>query len=213
LIWEAAEGGTGISEQLMADPTAFAQIALNALDVCHYDVETGKQKPGIEEQCSAACYECLLSYSNQPRHRLIDRRLVHGTLSELATSRLLQQTGSVDRESHYTALLNQIDPASSFERRVLEILYQKGYRLPDYGQYRPTDEVHVQVDFYYKRDGRKGVCVFVDGPDHDRPSEAEHDRKVRVELEDFGFKVVTIRHDHPIVEQLAAHVEIAGNMR
>jgi very-short-patch-repair endonuclease len=66
----------------------------------------------------------------------------------------------------------------------------------------------VQPDFYYDRDGMPGVCVFVDGPHHDSRQQAAHDREARAELRDRGYRVIAIRHDRPIDEQVSAYPEV-----
>jgi hypothetical protein len=136
---------------------------------------------------------------------------VRDTLLAMFQAVTVPQTGETDRDAHYEDLLNQLDPASTFEREVLDTLYRGGYRLPDYGQYRPTDEVYVQVDFFYERQGRPGVCVFVDGPDHDQPEQSERDRGIRAELHDLGFRIVAIRHDRPIEEQIQDASDVFGS--
>ena len=76
-----------------------------------------------------------------------------------------------------------------------------GHRLPDFAQYQPTPEVHIQTDFYYERQGVPGVCVFIDGPHHDTPNQAAHDQTVRSELANLGFRVIAIRYDRGLAEQ------------
>jgi len=66
LFWEAAEGGNGIWQRLIEDSNALARVAEKALDICHFDCSTGNELPGWAERSSRACYDCLLSYSNQP---------------------------------------------------------------------------------------------------------------------------------------------------
>jgi hypothetical protein len=53
LIWQAAEGGTGIFERLVIEPHGFAQIGREALDVCHYDPDRGEKLRGVERRCPA----------------------------------------------------------------------------------------------------------------------------------------------------------------
>jgi len=40
LLWEGAEGGTGVWKRILGDPGAFADVAREALRVCHVDPET-----------------------------------------------------------------------------------------------------------------------------------------------------------------------------
>lgn len=206
LLWEAAEGGTGVWERIMADPSAFATIAREALRVCHFDPDTGDEDPEWTDRCALACYDCLLSYSNQRSHRLIDRRLVRDFLLDLA--RATVQVPSVEREAYeirYRRLLDLAD--STLERDFLVFLHDNGLTLPDAAQVRPAADVAVQPDFYYEPNGHAAACVFVDGPAHENPETARHDRQVREALEDRGYLVAEVQpgnfagavHDHAAV--------------
>ena len=86
-------------------------------------------------------------------------------------------------------------------------------RLPDLPQHHPQPEVLVHPDFYYQRAHLTGICVFVDGPHHDQPGQAAHDREVREALQNLGFRIIAIRHDNPIQEQVAEHPEVFGEHR
>lgn len=207
LLWENAEGGTGVWERLLGDPSSLAQVAVEALRICHIDPQTGQDEPGWPERCVAACYDCLLSYSNQLLHRQIDRQLVRDFLRELSVASLEAVVAGRDREGQYRWLLERAD--SELERAFLEYLYQSGLRLPDHAQYRLV-QVSVQADFYYERHGVPGVCVFIDGPAHDELGQAARDRAVREELEDCGYRVVVVRYDRPFAEQLHVHADVFG---
>jgi ATP-dependent helicase YprA (DUF1998 family) len=208
LFYENAEGGTGVWERLLSEPGSLAEIAAEALRICHIDPATGADEPGWAERCAAACYDCLLSYANQLWHRQIDRQLVRPFLLELATAELEAVAAGRTREEHYRSLLERVD--SDFEREFLDHLHAHGLRLPDHAQYRPVD-LHAQADFYYEREGVPGICVFVDGPAHDDPQQAARDRAVREELEDCGYRVVVVRYDRPLAEQLRAHADVFGS--
>ena len=99
-------------------------------------------------------------------------------------------------------LMDRTDPASGFEREFLDNLRRDRRRLPDLAQHQPADDVMVQTDFYYERDGRPGICIFIDGPHHDEPKQKARDREVRAALEDRGFRVVAIVHNEGIEEQI-----------
>lgn len=208
LLWEAAEGGIGIWERLVEDLKAFAELARCGLSIIHHDPDTGEQVAGWADRCTAACYDCLLSYSNQPDHRHINRHLIHDYLRMLAGSEVV--LGAVGRsyDEQYQWLCEQVDPASSFERDFLDYLHRNALRLPDHAQHRPTSDVATQPDFYYERDGVPGICVFVDGPHHNQPRQAEHDRQVRELLRDQGFRVIAITHTHPLSDQIREHGDI-----
>ena len=42
LFWEAAEGGNGVWPRLLQEPEAVSKIAREALRICHFDPESGK---------------------------------------------------------------------------------------------------------------------------------------------------------------------------
>ena len=79
LLYEAAEGGTGVLGRLVRDhgrARILRRLAEKALEIMHlrYDPldDSLKDMPGA---CEAGCYRCLLSYYNQPDHMFIDRRI------------------------------------------------------------------------------------------------------------------------------------------
>lgn len=81
LAHEAAEGGAGVLNRVIADPKALGRIAREALSLMHYDRVEDAVLSGdpaalhdtAEGICVRGCYRCLLSYYNQPDHELIDR--------------------------------------------------------------------------------------------------------------------------------------------
>lgn len=208
LFWEEAEGGTGVWERLAKEPDAISVVAGKALELCHFDPETGEDATDHDsEKCAVACYECLLTYSNQLHHRQIDRQLLPGFLRLLTSARTVQAEGR-DREAQYHWLEGLVDPGSSLERKFLQFLYESQIRLPDHAQNRPTQDVYVQPDFYYERENLPGVCVFIDGPSHDTPHQQEQDEQVRGQLQDRGFRVISIRHDLPFADQVEQHPDV-----
>jgi len=82
LAYEATEGGAGVLNRLIEDPTALGQVARHALHLMHFDnvdeaVEKGSAsllRNREDQVCVRGCYRCLLSYFNQPDHELIDRQ-------------------------------------------------------------------------------------------------------------------------------------------
>lgn len=102
LFYEAAEGGAGVLTRLISEPTSLSWVAKAALDLMHFDnidqvtdtdalFQHEKKNAAGETTCEAGCYQCLLSYFNQPDHDNIDRRnldalrvligLAHATVS------------------------------------------------------------------------------------------------------------------------------------
>lgn len=221
LFWEAAEGGIGVWDRLIDHSGAFAELAGRALQLCHFDSGGGSGDgdgsgraggaggAGKAVECAAACYECLLSYSNQPHHRYIDRMLLPDFLQRLTTATTLPESER-DNDRHYRHLLGLVDPASTLERKFLDFLYENGLRLPDQAQNRPAADVPVQPDFYYDREGRPGVCVFIDGPHHDQPRQREADERLRTILQDYGYRVIVIRYNQPFHEPVEKYPDIFG---
>ncbi|SAY39319.1 helicase-related protein, partial [Candidatus Synechococcus spongiarum] len=80
LTYEATEGGAGVLSQLVEDPQALGRVARKALDLMHFGnvneaIAAGDESHLADQEnaCVRGCYHCLLSYSNQPDHELIDR--------------------------------------------------------------------------------------------------------------------------------------------
>ncbi len=210
LFWEASEGGSGVWEQLIdpKHPYAVAKVAQRALELMHYDPDTGDDDQGeVEIKCSAGCYECLLSYANQLDHAWIDRREIREYMHKLSQS-TVSRSDQYDREERYEYLSERTD--STFEEEFLEYLYEGDYRLPDLAQARPAEDVAAQPDFYYERADGNGACVFVDGPVHDDPALGEADRRKGEQLEERGYRVVRITHARPLEQQIAEHSDVFG---
>ena len=89
-------------------------------------------------------------------------------------------------------------------------------KLPDRAQSRPAAVLNVQPDFYVERRSTgaavtlPGFRIFVDGPVRDRPDEAARAREIREDLADRGYRVIAIRYDRPIADQVAAYPEVFG---
>jgi hypothetical protein len=184
-------------------------VTEKALEACHFDPSTGDELLGWAEKCSRACYDCLLSYSNQPSHPLIDRHLIREFLLMLLKSTTTKKTER-SRAEQYAWLEERRDQKSALEGDFLKLLYDTGRRLPDRAQYRPEQQVYAEADFCYERDGLPGVCVFCDGPDHDQPVRKESDQRERGKLGDLGYRIVTIRYDSELEVQLGANRDVFG---
>jgi very-short-patch-repair endonuclease len=207
LFWEAAEGGLGVLERLVEDPAALVGVAREALGIAHFSLEGEDLRPPEDaEGCARACYDCLLSYYNQRDHPLLDRHRVHELLLSLAGGGVQRQHGARSYDEQYQWLMERTDPASELERRFLGHLYQAGLRLPDHAQPHLAD-YPVHPDFYY---AAARACVFCDGSVHDQPTVAAEDRRVRADLEDQGYRVVVIRYDQRMDEQIAAYADLFG---
>ena len=117
---------------------------------------------------------------------------------------------SRSRNEQYEWLKSITDPKSGLETQFLDFVFNAGYRLPDAAQNRPSPEVPAQPDFYYGKGSVPGACVFIDGRSHDHPMASERDDRVRKALEDRGYRVITIRFEKDLDEQIRQHPDIFG---
>jgi ATP-dependent helicase YprA (DUF1998 family) len=195
LFTESAEGGAGVLRRLVAEPDAIARVARTALELCHFDPDTGADldhAPNARERCEQACYDCLLSYSNQMEHALIDRHQARDLLLALAGSTTTAGAGGRSRADARRILDDLAD--SSLEKQFVAFLDDAGHRLPDRAQVTVT-EARARPDLVYDLpDGT--VAVFVDGPHHDTETAAVRDRAAEDRLIDAGWTAtVRVRHD------------------
>ncbi len=190
LFWEAAEGGAGVLSRLTDDPSALAQVAATALELCHYDAATATEQRDEEIECGRACYRCLLSYTNQPDHALLDRHSINRVLWQLA-----QCTSTI---AAAIEPIGQPDdpPPAGFAGEVLTHLRTTGRPLPDLLQPEWPD-VPVRPDFYYDN---TLTCVFCD--EYPPPDEIV---ALRNDLADLGFRVVVVQRGVDIEEQLSRY--------
>jgi hypothetical protein len=207
LFWESAEGGLGVLARLVEEPSALAEVAREALSICHFSAAGEDSRPPEDpEGCARACYDCLLTYTNQRDHPLLNRHLVRDLLMALAGGGTQRQHGGRSYDEQYRWLLERTDPASELERRFLKHLYRAGRRLPDHAQATLSD-YSARPDFYYEA---VRACVFCDGSVHDQPEVATEDTRVRADLADLGYRVVVIRYDRGMEEQVAGYPDVFG---
>ncbi|MDR7588594.1 MAG: DUF1998 domain-containing protein [Armatimonadota bacterium] len=200
LLYEAAEGGLGVLRRLVEEPDALAAVAREALRVCHYS-EDGTD---LKSDCVQACYECLLSYTNQPDALKLDRREVRKILRALLGCRVEPRIQGMSRKEHLEALRTRTQ--SEFERQFLGFLAEGGYRLPDEAQ-KSFREPRCIADFFYE----PNIVVFCDGPLHDQPGQQRIDGQVRRELTSLGYRVIVIRWDQDLNAQVARFPEVFGH--
>jgi superfamily II DNA/RNA helicase/very-short-patch-repair endonuclease len=194
LLTEAAEGGAGVLGRIVEEPEVLAAVARRAMSIVHYDPDTGDdldKAPNARERCEKGCYDCLLAYSNQYEHTLIDRHSIAPLLQQLMTATVVAGAGGRDRTSQQDWLNTLRD--SSLEKAFIDWLTHQGHRLPDDAQ-RTVETARARPDFVYEVGGNP-VAVFVDGPHHDAAEQQQRDAAAAERLENDGWTVVRVGYD------------------
>lgn len=187
LFYESAEGGAGVLRQIVDEADAIVRVARMALELCHFDPDTGDDTGGRlagGERCESACYDCLMSYSNQRDHLLLDRFSIRELLLELASAKVEASPGSMPRAQHLMHLRRLTE--SDLEREFLDLLEREGRRLPSHAQYTIDlpDGSSTRVDFF---DEAHRLVIHIDGPYHDAPHRQEDDVRIDAGLGDLGL--------------------------
>lgn len=208
LFYESAEGGAGVLRRLIDEDESWQAVADQALELIHVDPTTGASIPTrMDDGCAAGCYECLLSYSNQPEHRLIDRQLIVDLLGRLQRSRLQPTTPerppTRTHESVATtprsSSADAIDPIVTQEERTalghgaefVAWLTAGGFRLPDNDAPVFVEAADVTADFVYRE---SEAVVFVDGTPLDPDRYYENAAAADERLKGAGLRVVRFGH-------------------
>jgi len=202
LFYEASEGGAGVLRRLVDEPAAIARVARQALAICHFDPATGGDlgsAPQAKDQCMAACYDCLLSYTNQRDHALLDRHAICGQLREWSQGQVLVAAPEASREEHFETLLRLA--GSELERKWLRFVAERQLKLPTHAQHL-VEACQTRPDFFY---AEERVAIYVDGPVHQYPERRERDREQMAMLRDVGYRA--IRFGPPYSEQVAEVAE------
>ena len=187
LLYEAAEGGAGVLRQLLDDPARLADVAGTALQLCHFDRQTGddlRRARHAREDCEAACYDCLMSYSNQPDHQLLDRLKIRDLLLDLTGSTVKASPVGLPRAEHVARLKLLCD--SELEREWLDFIDQHNLCLPDAAQHVIKGCTTVP-DFFYSD---QAVAVYIDGFYHTFEDVMAKDTHITNCLEDAGYSVI-----------------------
>jgi superfamily II DNA/RNA helicase len=187
LFVESAEGGAGVLRRLVDDPDALRKAARTALEIMHFDPDTGddtSERTQERERCVRACYDCLLSYGNQSLHEMINRHQARDLMLRLATADL-ELTSVRDKKPEDTERVRPTPTPTTGdlpEDQFAAWLRAQGYREPDgFG-----DEVFgVCPDLIYRFGADGGAAVFFDDADRDA-----HDV-----LRDEGWTVIRIGSD------------------
>jgi ATP-dependent helicase YprA (DUF1998 family) len=207
LFYEAAEGGAGVLRRLVDEPGALAKVARTALEICHFDPDTGADRghhPNATELCEAACYDCLLSYGNQREHDILDRQRIRDYLLLLSQSFVESSPVHVARSEHLERLLARCE--SELERDWLVYLERKGSHLPDDSQVY-VDACSTRPDFVYRD---QYTVVYVDGSHHDQDRRSQRDAVQTACMEDEGYLVVRFGYRDDWDKVIARYPHIFG---
>jgi very-short-patch-repair endonuclease len=209
LFYQASEGGAGVLRRLVDDPGALAGVAQKALELCHFDPDTGDDRgrgPRAQEDCEAACYDCLMSYYNQRDHLLLDRKRIRDTLLALAGATVNASPVAAPRAEHLQGLLNLCD--SDLEMEWLHWLDEQGVRLPSKAQ-ALIEGCHTRPDFLYED---ALAAIYVDGPHHQYADRQARDQIKTVCMEDTGYTVIRFGHREDWNSVAAQYPSVFGHI-
>lgn len=210
LFFESAEGGAGVLRRILEDEDSLAAIADEALRLCHFDPATGddlRRATGATEDCEAACYDCLMSYSNQRDHELLDRQRIRDALLDLRGASVKASPGIKSFAAHLASLKSQCD--SQLEKEWLDYLAARHLRLPTTAQ-KFYEECSTRPDFVYEK---QHTAIYIDGPPHDFPDRQQRDQEKTAAMDDFGITVLRFHHEAAWDEIIADHPNIFGVAR
>lgn len=211
LFYEAAEGGAGVLRQLVSDPLAVNRLAERALEICHFakDGSDLLHAEGGNEDCMAACYDCLMSYTNQLDHERLDRHEIVGILLTLKDAQVNVSPTDVSREDHYHHLLGQCQ--TKLEKDWLTWVQEHKLRLPTHAQFLIA-EANTIPDFVYEAGGVR-YAVFIDGPVHERISQTESDTKTDSRLLAKGVIPIRFAQRQGWAEKANEHASVFGPVK
>jgi hypothetical protein len=135
VLLQAAEGGAGVLDASPPRASQLRIVARKALELLHFNPDTGEDLHRAEyarEDCAQACYDCLLSYSNQWDHQHLDRHTVTGLLQRLMRART--EISPDDEKSDDDRYDELAKVSNKLERRFLDMLKANGYQFPDNAQ-------------------------------------------------------------------------------
>lgn len=195
IIYESGEGGSGILRDLGSNPSSLKAVAGKALEIMHYEKKgetwSYEDLKDAKPDCIRGCYECLLTYYNQPEHELINRRNEDALqfLTALASSDDL-----VEEKASEQAPEGDL-PDTKWER-FKHLLRTRGLALPDKEQ----------------KTFRRFSPVFDGAYSSSRVllSTASIASEVIEDLDDMGWTVIDISDEGAWAHILEAHADLFG---
>jgi len=208
MFYEAAEGGAGVLTRLATEPQALAQVATAALKLLHHSTPAGpwrfEELSALEQLdknghhiCEAGCYQCLLSYFNQPDHNNINRRN-EDALKLLVALANAQVVPAPSITSSLPSTLAPVGnpPEANMANEWLQALQAGGYALPDKLHVPVTDTDAVADGFYQLARTVVFLTAVSDG--------------VIGHIKDKGRSVIVMPDPAKWPEQFAANPQVFG---
>jgi len=209
LLYEAAEGGAGVLLRVVSDPGAFTRVVTQALRLCHFDPHTGEDlhhAPNAKEDCEAACYDCLMSYTNQTDHRLLDRQSIKDFLLQCVHATVSTSPKGISRAEQYQLLINLCQ--SDLEKDWLTFIEKSNYRLPSHAQ-KLIEACQTRPDFLYEKEH---VAIYVDGLQHIFPERQTRDQAQTNCMEDSGYTVIRFTLKNDWIDMIHRYPSIFGSV-
>jgi superfamily II DNA/RNA helicase len=212
LFYESSEGGAGVLHRLQSESDALGRVARRALEICHFDPDTGadlKHAPRSKEECSTACYDCLMTYANQPDHLRLDRHLIHDYLVDLAKADVRPSSSEAPRPAHLQSLIERCE--SGLEKEWLLFLEARNLTLPSHGQHVPDaiNGCYTRPDFVY---AAHSTIIYVDGPHHEFPTRQARDQEQVSCVEDCGWSVIRFSAREDWEAKLRSYPSVFGSL-
>ncbi|MHC1576897.1 MAG: hypothetical protein ACXQTE_06035, partial [Methanosarcinaceae archaeon] len=169
---------------IIEEPDILHNIIKKGLEILHYFED--------ENGCEKACYDCLCSFYNQYDHKKLDRNCIIPFIEQIYKNRedikfkVVCKKNIQERLEILDSLCESKD-----EKDVLILIHSNHLPIP--GEAQKTiydgDVPIVKPDFFYQK-GTKGICVFVDGPDHEKDYVMKDDKEKRDWLKQHGYRIV-----------------------
>jgi len=238
LFTESAEGGAGVLRRIQGERDAIANAARFALDICHFDPDTGEDLAGRvpgEGRRFAETMTGLVDDESEPRRvhpgatdedrcekACYDCLLSYGNqLEHAAIDRHLIRDILLRLAASHTVSAGagvnrqeQIDILlracdTELERDWVRTAASAELALPDTAQ-ELVSELRVRPDFVYTD---KRCAIFIDGPVHDRGDVSERDAAAEERLLDKGWNVIRFRYGEDWHALFHRYIDVFGEGR
>jgi very-short-patch-repair endonuclease len=163
-----------------------------------------RRAEGAAEDCEAACYDCLLSYSNQRDHNLLVRHSIRELLLDLKSSTVIYSPSQDTFAVHLEKLKEKCD--SNLEKDWLDFLVANGLNLPTSAQ-KYFERAQTRPDFQFEQ---HKLMIYVDGPIHDFPDRQNRDAEKTALLDDLDYTVIRFNHKDDWLARTASFPHVFG---